>query len=81
MRLGGHNGVVPDVDYRYGKPCAFEGRTVYVKFNPAVSVGLWAGGRFPAKHIAGEIEVEWVPQVTLVEPYRVFQIKFQEQVS
>jgi aquaporin Z len=27
-------------------------------FNPAVSVGLWAGGRFPAKHLAPYIVVQ-----------------------
>jgi hypothetical protein len=40
-----------------------------------------SGGRFPAKHLAGEIEVELMPQATLVEPYRVFHIKFEERAS
>lgn len=38
-------------------------------------------GRFPVTHLAGEIEVELVPQATLVEPYRVPHIKFEEQAS
>lgn len=41
-------------------------------FNPAVTLGLWAGGRFPAKEIIGYIIAQLVGGIIAV--YRLYLI-------